>query len=93
VVREAREVQSLARLARAWLLEPDEKLPEGEVLDGFVRRLALTRFIVAHAEKTPTLRRELPFPGARWDGAKLDALAKEVNAWLTEDKKVRQVGS
>ena len=92
-VREAREVQTLARLARAWLQEPDEKTPEGAALDGFVRRLALTRFVVAHAEKAPTRRRELPFPGARWDGAQLDALAREVQAWLVEDKKVRQVGT
>src|SRR5262249_31628319 len=62
-VREAREVQLLARLARAWLLEPDETDPAGADLDGFGRRMALTAFLAAHAERAPTLRRELPFAG------------------------------
>ena len=89
VVREAREVQTLARLARAWLDEPAEA--DDALGGGFVRRLALTRFFAAHAEKAPERRRELPFAGARWDEAKLDALTVEVKAWLAEDTKVIQV--
>jgi hypothetical protein len=85
VAREAREVQILARRARAWLREPDETEPGGATLDGFSRRLALCAFVAAHAEKTPTLRRELPFPGARWDERELDALAVEARAWLDRD--------
>src|SRR5262249_4187448 len=86
-VREAREVQLLARLARAWLLEPDETDPGGEALDGFARRLALTAFVAAHGEKAPTLRRELPFAGACWSRVELDALAAEAERWLAEDVK------
>lgn len=85
VVREAREVQSLARLCRAWLSEPDERAPAGAAIDGFQRRLALTAFLDAHAEKAPTRRRELPLSGARWSIEQLDALAKEAQAWLDED--------
>jgi len=85
VAREAREVQSLARLCRAWLSEPDEREPAGAALDGFQRRLALTRFLDAHGEKAPTRRRELPFPGARWSVDELDQLAKEAQAWLDAD--------
>ena len=86
VIREAREVQTLARRARAWLQEPDETAPGGEVLDGFSRRLSLAAFVDAHACKAPTLRRELPFSDARWDEPTLDALAGEAKAWLDEDR-------
>jgi hypothetical protein len=86
VVREAREVQTLARRARAWLSEPDETDPGGAALDGFSRRLALAAFVEAHAEKAPLLRRDLPFPGARWDDRALDALSGEATAWLDRDK-------
>jgi hypothetical protein len=83
-VREADEVQTLARMARAWMDEPPE------AGDGFVRRLALTRFVVAHAEKAPARRRELPFAGARWDDGRLSALAAEVKAWLLRDAEIKQ---
>jgi hypothetical protein len=82
VVREAREVQILARLSRAWLAEPED----AEV-DTFARRLALAAFPVAHAEKRPGFRRELPFPGLRWETAKLDALAEEASRWLVAEAK------
>jgi hypothetical protein len=85
VVREAREVQTLARLCRAWLEEPDETEEGGALIDGFGRRLSLAAFLAAHGEKSPTRRRELPFPGARWDREKLDALAAEATAWLEAD--------
>lgn len=80
VVREAREVQALARLCRAWLDAPD-----GKRTDAFAKRLSLSAFCAAHAEKTPALRRELPYVGARWDGATLEGLAKEASVWLTEE--------
>jgi hypothetical protein len=87
VVREAAEVQTLARRCRAWLSEPDETEPGGDRLDGFARRLALASFLSAHAEKAPDRRRELPFVGARWDAEKLDALAADARAWLEGDQK------
>jgi hypothetical protein len=88
VVREAREVQSLARLCRAWLAEPDEsaETDPNARLDGFARRFALAGFLAAHDEKQPARRRELPIPGARWDAATLDALAAEARAWLDADQ-------
>jgi hypothetical protein len=85
-VREAREVQTLARLARAWLDEPTAAAPAGASVDGFALRLALAAFLAAHAEKAPTARRELPFAGARWDAATLDALATRAQARLDADK-------
>jgi hypothetical protein len=87
VVREAAEVQTLARRCRAWLSEPDETEPGGDRLDGFARRLALASFLSAHAEKAPDRRRELPFVGAQWDAQKLDALAAEARKWLEGDQK------
>ena len=72
--------------ARAWLSEPDETDPGGAALDGFSRRLSLAAFVEAHAEKAALLRRELPFPGARWDDRALDALAEQCRAWLDRDK-------
>lgn len=86
VVREAREVQTLARLCQAWLSEPDETDPASNGLDGFSRRLALAAFGAAHAERAPHLRRELPFAGARWDEQRLNALAAEADAWLKADE-------
>ena len=85
-VREAREVQILARRCAAWLSEPDETDPGGAALDGFSRRLSLAAFVDAHAERAPLLRGELPFPGARWDADTLDALAAEATTWLEQDK-------
>lgn len=82
VVREAREVQLLARMSRVWPAEPED----AEV-DTFARRLALAAFAAAHAEKRPGLRRELAFPGVRWETAKLDALAEEVSRWLAAEAK------
>ncbi len=80
-VREAREVQTLARLCKAWLEEPDRA-----AIDTFARRLALAAFCAAHAEKKPLLRRELPFPGATWAPAALDALAAQAHEMLDHER-------
>ena len=73
-------MQTLARLCRAWLSEPDPS-----AIDAFARRLALAAFCAAHAEKTPVLRRELPFVGATWAPGALDALGAEAHELLERE--------
>ncbi len=86
-VREAHEVQTLARLCRAWLAEPDPA-----AIDTFAKRRALAAFTAAHAEKTPALRRELPFPGATWAPGTLDALAAEAREVLELERQATLKG-
>ena len=76
LIQDLREVQSLARLAEAYLAVPD-----GEAIDPFEKAFALATFSGAHADKTIFSRNELPlFP--RWDAARLDALEARAIAWL-----------
>jgi hypothetical protein len=79
VVWEAREVQSLGRLAEAHLAE-EPAAP----YDRYRKALALAAFTAGHAEQGMFLRRELPLPRARWDRARLDALSERARAWLAE---------
>lgn len=73
-VWECGEVQSLARLAEAYLRLPD---------DGPYRKaLALATYANAHGEAVSFRRRELPLPDARRDKAQLDSLAEQARAWL-----------
>lgn len=76
LIQDMREVQSLARLAEAYLAVPD-----GETIDPFEKAFALAAFSGAHADKTIFSRNELPlFP--RWDAERLDALEARAVAWL-----------
>jgi hypothetical protein len=75
VVWAAREVQSLARLAEAYLhIEPATRL------DSLRKLAALGAFLDEH-EAPNRERRELPPPGA-WDRARIDAIAARAHAWL-----------
>jgi hypothetical protein len=79
VVWEAREVQSLARLAEAHLAaEPIAPY------DRFRKGLALAAFRAANGDRRIFMRREVPFPRARWGRSRLDALAERARAWLSE---------
>jgi hypothetical protein len=79
LVWEAREVQSLARLAEAHLCDE----PEG-ARGRFRKALALAAFQGAHTERRTFCRHEMPFPHGRWDTARLDALSDRAGAWLSE---------
>jgi len=72
----AREAQSFARLAEAYLLLEDDT-------SWFRKSLALASFCHVHDE-APAARRELPFPGGTWDRWRLDALRDRCAAWLEE---------
>lgn len=78
LIHDLREVQSLARLAEAYLAVPDD----GEGIDPFEKAFALATFSGAHADKTIFSRQELPL-WPRWDVARLDALEARAVAWLT----------
>ena len=79
VVWEARELQSLARLAEAHLLV------DGDGPAGRLRKaLALATFEHAHASRALIARREAPLPAEKWLTARLDALAHRAHAWLNE---------
>jgi hypothetical protein len=71
-----REVQSLARLAEAYLAAGD-----GEGIDPFEKAFALATFSGAHGDNTSFSRNELPV-GPRWDVERLDALEARAVAWL-----------
>ena len=78
----AREVQSLARLAEAYLQLEDE-------LPGFAfhKAVALAQFCMAPTVSSQSfwdLRIEVPFPGATWDKEKLESVARRAWAWLEE---------
>jgi hypothetical protein len=76
-VLEACEVQSLARLAEAYLL--GEEVAEDE---RFYKAFALATFSAVHAERMVLVRRELPIPHDRWDMAKLDEVSAQATEWL-----------
>lgn len=79
LVHDLREVQSLARLAEAYLA-PQSDGPS----DPFDKALALATFCGAHAETGPFVRTELPLSQPPWDKARLDELAARAKAWLAE---------
>ena len=76
LIHDLREVQSLARLADAYLAAGD-----GDGIDPFEKAFALATFSGAHADKTIFSRNELPLC-PRWDVARLDALEARAIAWL-----------
>src|SRR5262249_35927977 len=76
-VLQALDVQSLARLAQAWLI--DEEAPEEEQFD---KAFALASFHAMHAERKMLERRDLPLPRGRWDDAKLDDVFARATQWL-----------
>ena len=77
LVHDLREVQSLARLAEAYLA-----IAGRADLDPFVVAQALATFCGAHGETDPFTRCELPLSFPMWDGPRLDALAARAEAWL-----------
>jgi hypothetical protein len=77
LVHDLREVQSLARLAEAYLAMPGDA-----DLDPFVLAQALATFCGAHGETDPFTRCELPLSFPRWEKSRLDALAERAKAWL-----------
>jgi hypothetical protein len=79
VVWEAREIQSLARLAEAHLAE-EEAAPYAR----FRKALALAAFRATAGDFRALMRREVPFPRALWDRARIDALSERARAWLVE---------
>jgi hypothetical protein len=79
IVNEAREVQSLGRLAEAWLLDAP---PRGALR--FDKARALASFCAAQAERSLAFRRELLLPRGRWDEARLSEVASRAAGWLEE---------
>lgn len=77
VVWEAREVQSLARLAEAHLAE-EPAAP----YDRFRKALALAAFRALNRDFRRLMRREVPFVRARWNRARLNDVAERARAWL-----------
>jgi hypothetical protein len=76
VVWRAEEVQSLSRLAEAYL--------QWEPTDGawqFRKALALARFLDAERSDVP-IRKELIFPGVMWPATRLADVEKRAQAWL-----------
>lgn len=79
VVWEAREVQSLARLAEAHLRV------EGDGPAGRLRKaLALATFQSSQEERRVPGRREAPLPSGIWPASRLEALRERARAWLDE---------
>jgi hypothetical protein len=72
VVWQAAEVQSLARLAAAYLADPG-----ADHAGGFRRAMALAAFLAAYEKEE-----EMLLPGLAWDAERLAALAEQVRAWL-----------
>jgi hypothetical protein len=78
VVWEAREVQSLARLAEAHLAE-EPAAP----YDRFRKGLSLAAFRAMNSDFRMFMRREVPFARARWERARLNEVAERARAWLS----------
>ena len=74
VVHRARELQSQARIAAAWL-----ELGDTSIRPTFAQFHALAAFVASQADK---FSKESLLPGRRWPAAKLRALAKRSIAWL-----------
>ncbi len=85
LVHELGEVQSLARLAEAYLA-----IAGGAGLNPFVVAQALATFCGAHGETEPFTRCELPLSFPMWDGPRLDALAERAEAWLDAGENRRE---
>lgn len=79
VVTEAHELQSLGRLAAAWLRDE----AAGDALP-FDKALALATFSAEEAQKSLLYRRELLVPVGRWDEARLGEVAERAARWLDE---------
>jgi hypothetical protein len=77
LIHDVREVQSLARLAKAHLAVAD-----GGPIDPFDKALSLAMFCGAHGETDAFTCNDLPVSFPRWDTARLDALAARARAWL-----------
>ncbi|MDI3288416.1 hypothetical protein [Polyangium sp. 15x6] len=77
---EANELQSMARLAEAYLHEQDEGAP----VDRFRKALALLSFCELFDTRNTMNRREMLLPRAMWDAERLSALAAKARAWVEE---------
>ncbi|MRG93537.1 hypothetical protein [Polyangium spumosum] len=75
---EANELQSMARLAAAYLHEEPESAP----VDRFRKALALLSFCELFDTRNTVSRREMPLPRATWDAERLGALAEKARAWV-----------
>jgi hypothetical protein len=71
------EVQVLARRAEAWLRVAPESGPKR-----IAKVLTLAALVEAHAGPSWARGKVMPIPGATWDGARLDDLARRASAWL-----------
>jgi hypothetical protein len=82
------EVQTLARLAEAWLLSPEP----GDLRGRIHKATALGRFLEAHGVKDVIGRREVPLPGALWNAARLDDVSARAVAWLDAPSRKKEPG-
>ncbi|HRI67819.1 MAG TPA: hypothetical protein PK156_26460 [Polyangium sp.] len=79
IIWDANEVQSFARLAKAFL---DESEVGAESIDPFHQALAMATYCdLARARNTMT-RREVRLPRATWDDEKLNDIAQRARQWL-----------
>ncbi|HVK64009.1 MAG TPA: hypothetical protein VM694_06030 [Polyangium sp.] len=84
LVWEANEVQSMARLAEAYL-----RADEGTTsVDRFRKAFALLSFCELFDARSTVTRREMPLPRATWDAERLSALAAKARAWVEEALKL-----
>jgi hypothetical protein len=80
LVWEANEIQSLARLAEACMLEDEA----GDASDPFRRTLTLLSFCELFAWRDTFVRREIPLPRVAWSTERLAAVAKKARARAEE---------
>jgi len=76
---EANELQSMARLAEAYLREE-----EGAPCDRFRKALALLSFCELFDARNTMNRREMPLPRATWEAERLRLLAVRARMWVEE---------
>jgi hypothetical protein len=78
LIWEANELQSMARLAYAYVWEEEE----GAACDRFRKALALLTMCERLDAKNTINQREMPLPRATWSAEQMSAVAENARAWV-----------